>query len=81
MNFDNDNSGSGSGSSQDFEFEGGPLFTNDGIVAYPDKDKNGNWYLHVRTPAGLRFNLFVNNGAHNGLGENFNKLVDTYNQK
>lgn len=67
----------------DFDFEGGPLFTNGDWVAYPDLDKNGNWFLQVRNQNidGLSFRLFVNNGAHDGLGDSFNKLVEHFNQK
>lgn len=67
----------------DFDFEGGPLFTNGDWVAYPDKDKNGNWFLRVRNQnlPGMSFQLFVNNGSHDGLTSSFNKLVDHFNEK
>jgi dolichyl-phosphate-mannose--protein O-mannosyl transferase len=77
-------SGSSQGSdNQDFDFDGAPLFSNNdqGVTIYPQKDKNGNWYLKVNPPLVDSFNVSVNNNAHEGLEESFNKLVDHFNSK
>lgn len=76
-------SGNGSSSQSDFDFEGAPIFTNNdiGVTAYPQQDKNGNWYLSVSLPIIGSFNMFVNNGPHEGLEESFNKLVNHFNGK
>lgn len=65
----------------DFDFDGAPLFENNGITAYPDKDKNGNWFLRVKTPAGISFPLFVNDNAHEGAKQVFNNMVEHFNDK
>lgn len=67
----------------DFDFEGAPLFSNNsiGATAYPSKDKNGEWYLRLQLPLVGNVNLFVNDGAHEGLKQSFGKLVDHFNQK
>lgn len=72
-----------SSSQKDFDFQGAPIFTNNdiGVTAYPQKDKNGNWYLRVNLPLVGSVNLFANNGSHEGLESSWNKLVDHFNSK
>ena len=79
----NPTNSSNSSNQDDFDFEGAPLFTNNdiGVTAYPQQDKNGNWYLRVSLPLIGSVNLFVNNGSHEGLEESWNKLVDHFNSK
>lgn len=76
-------SGDSYGSQNDFDFNGAPVFSNNdiGATAYPEKDKNGNWYLRVNLPLVGSVNLFVNNGSHDGLESSWNKLVEHYNSK
>jgi len=66
----------------DFDFNGAPLFTNNniGVAVYPQKDKNGNWYLKINLPLVDDVRVFVNNNSHEGLEESFNKLVDHFNE-
>lgn len=63
-----------------FDWDRPPLFHNNdlGISVWPGKDKNGNFYLRVSLPLVKNFNVFVNNGAFNGLDSDFNKLVEHY---
>lgn len=86
----------GNSSQSDFDFEGAPIFSNENVTVYPQQDKNGNWYPRVTIDEVLMakivrafmsgednysFNVFVNNGPHEGLENYFNQLVEDFNGK
>lgn len=56
-----------------------PLFINrdEGLTAWLDKDKNGNYFLRLRLPLGLgNVPIFLNDAVYEGIQKNFDKLVE-----
>lgn len=56
-----------------------PLFVNrdEGLTAWLDKDKNGNYFLRLRLPLGLgTVPIFLNDAVYEGIQKNFDKLVE-----
>lgn len=76
-----------SGKEKELEFEQAsetskrnpPMFVNrdEGLTAWLDRDKNGNYFLRLRLPLGLgNIPIFLNDTVYSGIQENFDKLVD-----
>lgn len=56
-----------------------PMFVNrdEGLTAWLDKDKNGNYFLRLRLPLGLgNIPIFLNDTVYSGIQKNFDKLVE-----
>jgi len=79
---DNSSNSSNSGSQSKTDWQGPPIFQNNsiGVAAWPNKDKNGDWYLRIDPPFFDAFNLFVNDD-HEGMKGTFNKFCENFNQK
>lgn len=76
-----------SGSGKELEFNDSsetskrnpPMFVNrdEGLTAWLDKDKNGNYFLRLRLPLGLgTVPIFLNDAVYEGIQKNFDKLAD-----
>jgi len=56
-----------------------PMFVNrdEGLTAWLDKDKNGNYFLRLKLPLGLgTVPIFLNDAVYEGIQKNFDKLVE-----
>lgn len=71
-----------SNSQQDSDWQGPPIFQNNsiGVAVWPNKDKNGDWYIRIDPPLFDAFNLFVNDD-HEGMKRTFNKFCENFNGK